>query len=571
MGSFHVPRPVAGLRLLIAVASLAVGCTGPHSHEHEAEEAEVPMESVTLASGSLELFMEHPYLVQGEGAKFNVHLTVLKDGMPIRSGTLTVIAKGPTGKTATVVQDAPKRPGIFGPVVPFPEPGENEMSLSLQSEQATETIRVPVTVYADAEAANKAADEVKEEEADGAITFLKEQAWKIGVVHEPVTSRRLVERLSAPGELVPAAGAKAVVTSPMPGRLLPPPSGPLPHVGETVEAGQVLALVEPPMVGPGGAAMLADRAQVQAVQADLAVKLKEAEIDIQKTKADLDLASITLDRVKTLGSRNALPKKDIDEAEREHRVAVAAYRGKQEARSIYDRARKELAAMLTSGGPAPEPRSLNSEGEAPIRTSRIPLLAPLSGTITAAQATEGEFIDPTKLLFTVINLERLWLQADVSEYDLERVVKAPGASFTLASYPKRRLEILGEGGGKLIDVGSVVDAENRTLPVRYEVPNAERLLKVGMFADVDIETTRTEDAVAIPESALVDEDGRPVVYVLLDGEHFEKRDIELGIRDSGFVEVKEGLKVGERVVTKGAYAIRLASVSSVIPAHGHTH
>ena len=129
----------------------------------------------------------------------------------------------------------------------------------------------------------------------------------------------------------------------------------------------------------------------------------------------------------------------------------------------------------------------------------------------------------------------------------------------------------GEGGGKLIDVGSVVDPDNRTLPVRYEVPNAERLLKVGMFADVAIETTRAEEAVAIPESALVDEDGRPVVYVLLDGEHFEKRDVELGIRDSGFVEVKAGLKAGERVVTKGAYAIRLASVSSVIPAHGHTH
>ena len=570
MGSFHVPRPVVGLCLLIAVSSLATGCTGPHSHEHE-EEAEVPMESVTLASGSLELFMEHPYLVRGEGAKFNVHLTVLKDGMPIRSGKLTVIAKGPTGKTATVVQDAPKRPGIFGPVVPFLEPGENEMSLSLQSKQATDTVRVSVSVHADRNAAKKAADEAKEEETDGAITFLKEQAWKIGVVHEPVTSRRLVERLAAPGELLPAAGAKAVVTSPMPGRLLPPHSGPLPHVGETVEAGQILALVEPPTVGPGGAAMLADRAQVQAVQADLAVRLKEAEIDIEKAKADLDLASLTLDRVKTLGSGNAVAKKDVDEAERGHRVAVATYRGKQEARSIYDRARKDLAAMLTSGVPAAGPKSQSSENEVPMRDSRIPLVAPLSGTITAAQVTEGEFIDPTKPLFTVINLERLWLEAKVSEYDLERVVKAPGASFTLASYPKRRLGIFGEGGGKLIDVGSVVDPANRTLPVRYEVPNAERLLKVGMFADVAIETTRTEETVAVPESALVDEDGRPVVYVLLDGEHFEKRDVELGIRDSGFVEVREGLKAGERVVTKGAYAIRLAAVSSVIPAHGHTH
>src|SRR3954469_3219624 len=142
MGSFYAPRPVV-VSCFLAAVSLATGCD--HSHSPDAKEAEVPMESVTLASGSLELFMEHPYLVRGEGAKFNVHLTVLKDGMPIRSGKLTVIAKGPTGKTATVIQDAPERPGIFGPVVPFPEPGENEMSLSLVSEQATETIRVSVT------------------------------------------------------------------------------------------------------------------------------------------------------------------------------------------------------------------------------------------------------------------------------------------------------------------------------------------------------------------------------------------------------------------------------------------
>ena len=237
-----------------------------------------------------------------------------------------------------------------------------------------------MTVYADGGAAKKAADEAKEEEADGAITFLKEQAWKIGVVHEPVTTRRLVERLVRPGGAAPRGrgqgGRHLAHARPAPARH---PRGRFPHVGETVEAGQVLALVEPPMVGPGGAAMLADRAQVQAVQADLAVKLKEAEIDIEKAKADLDLASITLDRVKTLGSRDALPKKDVDEAEREHRVAVAAYQGKQEARSIYDRARKDLAAMLTLGEPGRRAQVASSEGEAPIRSSRIPLLAPLSG------------------------------------------------------------------------------------------------------------------------------------------------------------------------------------------------
>jgi RND family efflux transporter MFP subunit len=180
-------------------------------------------------------------------------------------------------------------------------------------------------------------------------------------------------------------------------------------------------------------------------------------------------------------------------------------------------------------------------------------------------------VDATKSLFTIINMDRVWIEAKVSEYDIERVAKAPAADFTLAAYPGRSFTIIGSDGGRLIDIGKVVEASSRTVAVRYEISNADSLLRIGMFADVAIETERADQFLAIPESAVVDEDGRPIAYVELEGESFQKRDLELGIHDSGFVQVKQGLKEGERVVTKGAYAIRLASVSSVIPAHGHTH
>jgi membrane fusion protein, heavy metal efflux system len=104
---------------------------------------------VTLFGDELELFMEHPPLVRGQPAKFNVHLTVLEDGMPIRSGTLTVVATGPTGQAAIIEQEAPRSPGIYGPTVAFPEAGRNELALTLEGDQADETIRVPVTVYPD--------------------------------------------------------------------------------------------------------------------------------------------------------------------------------------------------------------------------------------------------------------------------------------------------------------------------------------------------------------------------------------------------------------------------------------
>ena len=92
-----------------------------------------------------------------------------------------------------------------------------------------------------------------------------------------------------------------------------------------------------------------------------------------------------------------------------------------------------------------------------------------------------------------------------------------------------------------------------------------------MALQVYVETARVEEALVIPTSALVDEDGRAVVFVQLSGETFAKRDLALGIRDGAVVQVLSGVSEGERVVTQGAYAIRLASVSTTIPAHGHSH
>ena len=78
-------------------------------------------------------------------------------------------------------------------------------------------------------------------------------------------------------------------------------------------------------------------------------------------------------------------------------------------------------------------------------------------------------------------------------------------------------------------------------------------------------------AVTVPESAVIDDGGRPVVFVQAEGEAFARRPVTLGIRESDAVQVTEGLKPGERVVTRGAYLVRLAALSTQIPAHGHVH
>ena len=96
-------------------------------------------------------------------------------------------------------------------------------------------------------------------------------------------------------------------------------------------------------------------------------------------------------------------------------------------------------------------------------------------------------------------------------------------------------------------------------------------ISVGQFVSVHVETRVAKDAVAIPDEAVVMDNGRPFAYVLIDGETFERRELEVGVRDGGFTEVRSGVAVGERVVTRGAYAVKLSALSPASFGHGHAH
>ena len=122
-----------------------------------------------------------------------------------------------------------------------------------------------------------------------------------------------------------------------------------------------------------------------------------------------------------------------------------------------------------------------------------------------------------------------------------------------------------------MNIGGAVDAETRTVSVVYEMPNPEGLLRPGMVAEVYLETRTASEAVAIPESAIVMDNGRPIAFVLLSGEKFQRRDLEVGVKDGGYVEVKNGIQAGERVAAKGGYAIKLSSLSAASFGAGHGH
>lgn len=108
------------------------------------------------------------------------------------------------------------------------------------------------------------------------------------------------------------------------------------------------------------------------------------------------------------------------------------------------------------------------------------------------------------------------------------------------------------------------------IPVHFEISSKQGMVP-GSFAEVHLKTSPIEGSLAIPVTALVEEQGVFYVYVQTGGESFQKREVKTGVSDGRIIQVLSGITEGERIVTKGAYQIKLSQASGTMPAHGHEH
>ncbi len=529
---------------------------------------------VTRFTSKVQLFMEYPHLAKGEQASFLAHLTVLATGEPVRSGSLTFEATPSQGEPVLLTMDAPRRDGLFVPEWKPVAPGVYRLRLTVTSPQVRETIDVGrLIVHPDADAAFHAAEASAEDDPPDLVPFLLEQQWKIGVRYEKADKRTLVRRLAIPARITAPQGASASVSPPVAGRLLSPPDGRLPRIGDQVKAGEILALIEPQLSASQIFELSANRAEIQSLDIELALReldldTKALEVDrsIIQAEARFDFARRVMQRASQLREKGVGTDQQYDEAEQGVRLAKAEHEAAQAMKRSYEGARTRLAGLraraLPDGG-ATRPANV---------ASQMPLVAPITGEIVVVAHIEGEHLgEAHQEIFRIVNTDRIWIEADISEFDLHELAENPGATMILPAYPGRRFDILDSDRGRLVNIGSIVDPKTRTLSIVYEMLNPEGLFRVGMFANVHLETRTASDVVALPEKAVVLDNGQPMAYVLIDGENFQRRALVLGIRDRGFVEVKSGVTQGERVVTQGAYAIKLASLAPASFGHGHGH
>jgi len=175
--------------------------------------------------------------------------------------------------------------------------------------------------------------------------------------------------------------------------------------------------------------------------------------------------------------------------------------------------------------------------------------APRDGIVLERTAVEGMRAQAGDVLFRIADHSVMWVMADVAEGDIGALKPGQPVKVTARAHPGRVFT------GTISVVYPHLTKETRTVPVRIELPNPDLALLPDMYADVDIETGTGEPVVAVPESAVIDSGMRQVVILDRGDGRFEPRDVKLGRKGNGYVEVTSGLQDGESVVVNGNFLI----------------
>jgi cobalt-zinc-cadmium efflux system membrane fusion protein len=183
--------------------------------------------------------------------------------------------------------------------------------------------------------------------------------------------------------------------------------------------------------------------------------------------------------------------------------------------------------------------------------------------VTERKVNVGETVSPEKPLFTVLNLNTVWVQLSVYPRDLSRLQVGLPVTITTDAVPGRRFP------GAVASIGDGLDETTRTVRVRCVVPNPAGLLKPDMFVQGRIATSTRAPGIAVPRDAVQTLEGKTVVFV--EGSHpgeFVPQPVETADTADGHTAITTGLGAGQRVVTRGAFLVKAQAMKSEL---GHKH
>lgn len=196
----------------------------------------------------------------------------------------------------------------------------------------------------------------------------------------------------------------------------------------------------------------------------------------------------------------------------------------------------------------------------------LALTSPIDGVVLERTFIPGQRVEAGTSLLRVLDPREFLLKLHVPAAASGRLDEISGATFT----PEGARDV--KRTTRMVSVGAALDPIRHTIPVTFLVDNADGALRLGMLVTGRILSATPEPTLAVPSTAVRDEDGLLVVYVQISGETFERRAVTVGATDGQWTTLLSGVRLGERVVIRGQYQIKLSSLNtSEISDHGHPH
>jgi len=197
----------------------------------------------------------------------------------------------------------------------------------------------------------------------------------------------------------------------------------------------------------------------------------------------------------------------------------------------------------------------------------VSISTPITGYVKSKLVSEGQYVEVGQALMTITQNRKLQLRADISERYYKDI-----SNITLANFKTpydKTVYSLSELNGRLVSFGKSANSQEFYIPVNFEFDNIGQIIS-GSYVEVFLLGQARENVLSIPVSSLTEEQGIYFVYLQVHDDAYKKQDVTLGANDGKNVEILSGIKQGDKVVSKGAYHVKLASASSAIP-HAHEH
>ncbi len=498
--------------LILTIAS----CKNKEGENHNDTTAEEVKIKLTAYSTDFEVFAEADPFVKGRSSNVLSHFSHLPD-LPAGKAGFKAVESGSIkirliigNKEVSQLLDKPNRKGIYSFDIKPESQGKGQIIYEIKSDNDNYQLIVPdITVYSNEEEAGKAA-KLNAPSRTNTVVFTKEQTWKIDFATELPVIEPFGQVIKTSAQVQSAQGDEIIVSAKTNGLIIFTSDNIL--EGKNINSGQNLFTIS----GNG----LAEN--------NFTVRYAEAKNNYEKTKADYE-------RQKELAKNKIVSEKEL----------LNAHKDFENAKAVYD----NLNTNFSSTG-----QSVSS---------------PMNGFVKQLYVKNGQYVEAGQPIASISQNQTLLLKADVQQKYAPILGSIYSANIkTIQDSKTYTFEQL---NGKILSFGRTANNDNYLIPVSLQIDNKGSFIS-GSYVELFLKTRTNTNALTVPNTSLIEDQGNIFVFVQINPELFEKREIKIGSSDGLKTEIISGISKNERIVSKGAILIKLAQAAGTLDAHsGHNH